>query len=52
MKIVSTDMLLIVKAMSHDLKIISIMLNCRWRGNETMGCARIKNRVCMCIVYQ
>lgn len=52
MKMVSTDMLLIVKAMNHDLKIIRIMLNCRCRGNETMGRARIKNRVCMCVVYQ
>ena len=52
MKIVSTDMLLTIKAMNHDLKIISIMLNCRWQGNETMGRALIKNRVCMCVVYQ
>jgi hypothetical protein len=52
MKIVSTDKVLNVKAMTHDLKIISIMLNRRCRGNETMGRARIKNRVCMCLVYQ
>ena len=52
MKIVSTDKVLIANDMNHDLKIISIMLNCRWRGNETMCRARIKNRVCMCVVYQ
>lgn len=28
------------------------MLNCRCQGNETRCRARIKNRVCMCIVYQ
>jgi hypothetical protein len=52
MKMVSTDKVLNVKAMNHDLKIIHLMLNCRWQGNETMGRARIKNRVCMCVVYQ
>jgi hypothetical protein len=52
MKMVSTDKVLNVKAMNHDLKIISIMLNCRWQGNETMCRALIKNRVCMCVVYQ
>lgn len=52
MKIVSTDMLLTIKAMNHNSGIIRIMLNCRWRGNETTGRARIKNRVCMCVVYQ
>lgn len=52
MKIVSTDMLLTINAIYHDSGIIRIMLNCRWRGNETIGCARIKNRVCMCVVYQ
>ena len=49
---VSTDKVLNIKSMNHDLKIIRIMLNRIWRGNETMGRARIKNRVCMCLVYQ
>lgn len=52
MKIVSTDKVLNIKAMNNDLKITSIMLNHKCQGNETMGRARIKNRVCMCVVYQ
>lgn len=52
MKIVSTDMLLSVNDVTHDLKIISVMLNRVGQRQGFVCVGTLGDGVCNCIVYQ